>query len=333
MDKIFDNKTILVTGGTGSIGEEIVKRLLKENVAKIITLGREENKNFFLERRLRDKRVKCITGDIRDTTCLKSIFIENNIDIIYHTAAMKHVSICEKFPLESVKTNVIGTYNLVEIAKENKVKKFITVSTDKAVNPVNVLGSTKFLAEKITTNAGFSCVRFGNVANSKGSVIPALISDILDGNPLKVTDPNVTRFIMRISEAADLVIDATKYSEGGEIFVLKMKAFKLSDIVEVIGKISTEIFEINEKDVKINYVGLITGEKIHEDLINSIEEKNVYDLGNMYAIFPLGVSPSNKAYKKIELNNYNSSHAELILKIELEDIVKEYVDTLDLGYH
>jgi len=332
MDKIFDNKNILVTGGTGSIGEEIVKRLLKENVGKIITLGREENKNFFLERRLHDKRVKCITGDIRDTTSIRSIFIENDIDIVYHAAAMKHVSICEKFPLESVKTNVFGTYNLIELAKEYNVKKLITVSTDKAVNPVNVMGSTKLLAEKITLNAGYSCVRFGNVANSKGSVIPALIDDLINGNSLIVTDPNVTRFIMRISEAADLVIDATKYSEGGEIFVLKMKAFKLSDMVEVIEKIGKEIFEIKEKDIKIKYLGLIAGEKIHEDLINSIEQKNVYDLGNMYAIFPLGITPSNKVYKKIELNDYNSSEAELISKIEVENIVREYVDMLDFRY-
>jgi len=329
MDKIFQNKNILVTGGTGSIGEEIVKRLLKEDVNKVITLGREENKNFFLERRLLDKRVQCITGDIRDTTCLKNIFIEDDIDIVYHAAAMKHVSICEKFPLESVKTNILGTYNLVEVAKENEVKKFITVSTDKAVNPINVLGSTKFLAEKITTNAGFSCVRFGNVANSKGSVVPALIGDLLNSNPLNVTDPSVTRFIMRISEAADLVIDATKYSEGGEIFVLKMKAFKLSDMVDVIRDIGTKIFKINEKEIKINYVGLISGEKIHEELINSIEQKNVYDLGNMYVIFPLGISPSNKGCKKIELNNYSSSEAELVSKLELENIVKEYIEKLN----
>lgn len=327
--KIIENKNILVTGGTGSIGQEIVKILLTQKVNKIITFGREENKNFFLKRRLCDNRIKCITGDIRDIQSLKKIFIEEDIDIVYHAAAMKHVNICEEYPLESVKTNVFGTYNLIELAKEYNVKKLITVSTDKAVNPVNVMGSTKFLAEKITLNAGYSCVRFGNVANSKGSVIPALIDDLINGNSLIVTDPNVTRFIMRINEAANLVIDATKYSEGGEIFVLKMKAFKLSDMVEVIEKIGKEIFEINEKDIKIKYLGLIAGEKMHEDLINSIEQKNVYDLENMYAIFPLGITPSNKEYKKIDLNNYNSSEAELISKIEIENIVKEYVDTIN----
>lgn len=331
MDKIFENKNILVTGGSGSIGEEIVKRLLKEDINKLITFGRGENNNFFLKKKLLDKRIECVTGDIRDEASLKKIFAENDFDIIYHAAAMKHVSICERYPLESVKTNILGTNNLVEISKEHNIEKLITISTDKSVNPVNVMGTTKFLAEKITTNAGYSCVRFGNVANSKGSVVPALIHDLLNGNPLSVTDPNVTRFIMRIRDAADLVIEATKYSEGGEIFVLKMKSFKLSDMVEAIKNVAVKRLSVAEKDIRVNYIGRIAGEKLHEDLINSIEQNNTYELNNMYVVYPItnGGHLSSK-YKKANLNNYNSLDAAFMSIKELEDIVEEYIDKM--GY-
>jgi len=171
-------KTVLVTGGTGSIGSEIVKQLLDYEVNKVIIFSRDEIKHFLVKKRILNERLVTVVGDVRDYRSVQRVFEEFNIDLIYHAAAMKHVVICEDFPIESAKTNILGTQNVVDLAIKFGIQKMITISTDKSAYPVNVMGATKFIGERITLNANFSCVRFGNVANSRGSVIPVFIDNL-----------------------------------------------------------------------------------------------------------------------------------------------------------
>ena len=216
MEEELKGKTVLVTGGTGSIGSEIVKQIFNYEINKVIIFSRDEIKHFLIKKRILNERLETVVGDIRDYRSAQRVFEENDIDLIYHAAAMKHVVLCEDFPIESAKTNIFGTQNIVDLAVKYGVPKLLTISTDKSAYPVNVMGATKFIAEKITLNANYSCVRFGNVANSRGSVIPVFIDSLLNNMPINISDPNVTRF--GIPDAVKLVIKATRY-EKGEIYL------------------------------------------------------------------------------------------------------------------
>ena len=324
-------KTVLVTGGTGSIGSEIVKQLLKTDVACIIIFSRDEIKHFLMKQTFRDKRLHFVVGDVRDFRSVQRIFTMYNVDIIYNASAMKHVLVCEDSPIESVKTNVLGTQNLVDLAIKYNISKMVTISTDKAANPVNVMGATKFIAERITLNGNtlskdsniFAVVRFGNVANSRGSVIPVYLQNLRDGKSLMVSDPNVTRFIMSISDAANLVLKASQIAQGGEVFILKMKAFRLGDLVEVmINKIAPKL-GIKEEIDTIS-IGLAPSEKLNEELTNEVESKNLYEIEDLYAVLP-----ENKlAYKGcllVTLVNYTSDEVDMLNADELEKIVLELI--------
>lgn len=328
-------KTILVTGGTGSIGSEIVKDSLEKGAKKVVTFSRDEIKCFQIKNEKVDPRLEAVVGDIRDFQSIEQIFDQYDFDIVYHCAAMKHVVICEAFPLEAIKTNVVGTQNVVDIALRHNVTKFITISTDKAVNPSNVMGATKQIAERITLNANkvsgrariFSCVRFGNVANSRGSVIPVFIDQLLNRKPLNVTNPEVTRFVMGISDAAKLVVNATFVAQGGEIFILKMKAFKLGDLLEVItGKIAPKL-NIPADELKVNIIGLVEGEKLYEQLVNDVESSRTYDLKDMYVILPNNeVSANYESIKKINLTSYTSKDVEMVSKVEIEQLIMQHLN-------
>lgn len=326
MEEELEGKTVLVTGGTGSIGSEIVKQILNYEINKVIIFSRDEIKHFLIKKRIPDERLETVVGDVRDYRSIQRVFEENDIDLIYHAAAMKHVVICEDSPIESVKTNILGTQNIVDLAKKHGVPKLITISTDKAVYPVNVMGASKFIAEKITLKAGYTCVRFGNVANSRGSVIPVLIDNLLNKKPLSITDPNVTRFIIRISEAVKLVIKATKYAKGGDIFILKMKAFRLGDLLDVILDRIAPKLGLSKDEIKVNITGLVSGEKLHEDLINSTESNRVYELDDMYVILRNDEDASKyQNIKKVDLHEYTSKDVELISKEEIEGIIMKYL--------
>jgi len=326
MKNEFKGKTILVTGGTGSIGSEIVRQLLEHNVDKVIIFSRDEIKHFLIKKRILDERLETVVGDIRDYRSAQRVFEENDIDLIYHAAAMKHVVICEDFPIESTKTNILGTQNIVDLATKYGVPKMITISTDKSAYPVNVMGATKFIAERITLNANFSCVRFGNVANSRGSVIPVFIDDLLNKKPITITDPNVTRFIIGIPDAVKFVIKATEHAKGGEIFILKMKAFKLGDLLDVILDRIAPRLDISKEDIKVNITGLVFGEKLHEDLINNTESNRIYELDDMYVILKNNENISKyQKIKKIDLYEYTSKDVELISKDEIEKIAMKYL--------
>jgi len=335
MSNVLTGKVVLVTGGTGSIGSEIVRQTLYQGASKVVVFSRDEIKHFMMRREISDDRLQTVVGDVRDLRSIEQVFDRFDIDILYHAAAMKHVVMCEDFPLESVQTNILGTQNIVDLAIKHLVSKVITISTDKAAYPVNVMGASKFIAERITLNANkmsrgkqsLSCVRFGNVASSRGSVIPVYVEDLLNYNPLQVTDPEVTRFIMEIPDAVRLVIAATEYAQGGEIFILKMKAFKLGDLVDVMIERVAPRLNVSKNDIRVNMGGLVAGEKLHEALINDTESSRLYELKDMYVLLPDTESTIKyPAVMKASLSRYASSDVELISKDEIEQIAVKYVE-------
>jgi UDP-N-acetylglucosamine 4,6-dehydratase len=323
------NKSVLVTGGAGSIGNELVKQLLEREASKVIIFSRDETKHFIIKKRILDDRFETVVGDIRDYGSIKRVFEQYDLDLIYHAAAMKHVVMCEDFPIEGVKTNIFGTQNIVDLAKRYDVPDLITISTDKSTNPVNVMGATKFIAERITMNAGYSCVRFGNVANSRGSVIPVFVDNLLNGKPLIVSDLDITRFIMEIPEAVDLILKATELAKGNDIFILKMKAFKLGDLLEVmVDRIAPKLGIFDDVPVEIS--GLVRGEKLHEELINSIEANYTYKIEDIYLVLKGNVEASNyEEAKKVSIENYTSKDVEILSKDEIEIIVMNYIEKLN----
>ncbi|HJH27720.1 MAG TPA: hypothetical protein C5S37_13385, partial [Methanophagales archaeon] len=288
--------------------------------------SRDEIKHFLVKKRILDNRLETVVGDVRDYRSIQRVFEENDIDLVYHAAAMKHVVICEDFPIESAKTNIFGTQNVVDLAIKYEVPKLITISTDKSAYPVNVMGASKFIAERITLNASYSCVRFGNVANSRGSVIPVFIDNLLNRKPISITDSNVTRFIIGIPDAVKLVIKATEYARGGEIFILKMKAFRLGDLLDVILDRIAPKLDISKENIEVNITGLVSGEKLHEDLINNTESNQIYELDDMYVILRNNEDGSKyQNIKKIDLYEYTSKDVESISKDEIEEIVMKYL--------
>lgn len=291
LEELFNNKKILVTGGTGSIGSEIVRQLLKFEIKQIRIFSRDESKQYFLEEELRSEfevgdRLKFLLGDIRDKDRLDIAF--EDIDIVFHAAALKHVLACESNPFEAVKTNVMGTQNVIDMAIKHSVEKFIAISTDKAVNPSTVMGITKLLAERLVTSARnysgekpvrFAVVRFGNVLNSNGSVIPIWIKQIKRGGPITVTDKRMTRFFMSIPEAVNLVFAAASIMHGEEIFVLKMPEVNIFQLAK---KIIKE--HANGAKIKIKFIGIRKREKIREYLYTSEEAKSMLKLGLFYIL-------------------------------------------------
>ena len=332
MKKELKGRTVLITGGTGSIGSEIVKQIFDYEVNKVIIFSRDEIKHFLVKKNILDDRLETVVGDVRDYRSVQRVFEDFDIDLIYHAAAMKHVVICEDFPIESAKTNIFGTQNVVDLAVKYRVSKLITISTDKSTYPVNVMGATKFIAERITLNANFSCVRFGNVANSRGSVIPVFIDNLLNRKPISITDPDVTRFIIGIPAAVKLVIKATEYAKGKDIFILKMKAFKLGDLLDVILDRIAPRLGVSEDEIKVNRKGLISGEKLHEDLINNTESNRMYELDDMYLILRNNGDISKyQNTKKVDLREYTSKDVVLISKDAIEEIVMKYLKKISVG--
>lgn len=313
----IEGKTVLVTGGTGSIGYEIVKQLLDKKVKKVVVFSRDETKHFLMKKRISSNRLNTVVGDVREFRSVQRAVKKYTFDMVYHAAAMKHVSMCESSPIEAAKTNILGTQNVVDAALQYNIPKLIMISTDKAIYPANVMGSTKSIAEKITLNAGYTCVRFGNVAKSRGSVIPVFVENILDGKPLVVSDPRVTRFLIRLEDAVQLVIEASLYSQGGEVFVLKMRAFKLGDLV----KAFTELMPQIKKPVEVQIGGLTPGEKLHEDLLDETEWNRIIEVDNMYVVVPFG--EKNKNIKQVP--GYQSTDVKLIPPEELKELALEYL--------
>ena len=266
---------VLITGGTGTIGKELLKHFYKE--WEIYVLSRDELKQAQLKTLYPD--VHFIIGDIRDyQTVFRAM---RGIETVIHAAAMKRIEVCEINPIEAVKTNILGTENVVFAAKERGIKKLISISTDKGVEPVNVYGMTKAIQEKVVIAEGYNCVRYGNVFGSRGSVIPLFIEQAKNKQPLTVTDPEMTRFILTTEEAIKLIMFALNSSMEGKVFVKKSPAAKIGDIAEV----------FKEKyNLSIKIIGKMVGEKEHEMLISHEETTRLKDLGEYFEISPIPLS-------------------------------------------
>jgi len=328
MTNFYEDKIILVTGGTGSIGSEIVKKLVKLNPQIVRVLDNNETSLFELEQELNSEKIRTFIGDIRDKERLKRAF--EHVDIVFHAGALKHVSLCEYNPFDAVKTNVLGTQNVLNAALDMNVKKVIMISTDKAVSPINVMGATKLLAERLTMSANyyvgdrdtvFSCVRFGNVLDSRGSVVPIFKKQIQDGGPLTITDPEMTRFVMSIPEAVDLILYAGEIADGKEIFILKMPALNIVDLAEVMIELLAPQYGFSKDEIEISYIGKRLGEKMYEELMTVDELGYVVDKGELFVL--------NSEYHPNSDNNfdYNSDLARKLSKDEIRDILLELLNS------
>lgn len=292
--RYFKNKTIMATGGTGSFGEYLVRTLIKLPVSKIIIFSRDEWKQHQLKRTLPRTEVKVsyIIGDVRDFRSL--LIASRGVDVIFHAAAMKHVPISEENPMEAVYTNIYGAYNLREAAIANNIQKVVAISTDKAVRSINVMGMTKAIQERILTaqHSGatkFICVRFGNVVGSRGSVVPIIKWAIDNDKPIPVTDPHMTRFLITLDSAMDLVFTATIVGKGREIFVKKMPACRIADVVNVMVEHLSK-----GKKPQIDIVGIRQGEQMYETLISDEEITRAKEQGGYIVIYPYGTDITKK---------------------------------------
>ena len=287
---LIEDKTILVTGAGGSIGSELCRQIVKYNPRKLVMLDIYENNLYNIELELKEKYshtdIQAIVGSVRDIKRLESVFEEHNPYLVFHAAAHKHVPLMEKSPLEAIKNNVFGTYNVANCADKYKSKKMILISTDKAVNPTNIMGATKRLCEMIIqvknkiSNTDFAAVRFGNVLGSNGSVVPLFKKQIAEGGPITVTHRDIIRYFMTIPEAAQLVLQAMSYANGGEIFVLDMgEPVRIYDLAITLIKLSGLEPEV---DIPIVFTGLRPGEKLYEELLmneeglKKTENKKIY---------------------------------------------------------
>jgi FlaA1/EpsC-like NDP-sugar epimerase len=334
-NEFYKNKTILVTGGAGSIGSEVVRRLIPLKPKSIRVFDNNETGLFDLEQELNCEIIRLFIGDIRDKERLARAM--ENVDIVFHAAALKHVPLCEFNPFDAIKTNVIGTQNLLDVALDEEVEKVIFISTDKAVNPTNVMGTTKLLGERLTISSNhykgtrktvFSCVRFGNVLGSRGSVVPLFIKQINEGKALTITDPEMTRFIMSVSRAVELILNAGVLAQGGEIFILKMPALKINDLAEVIIEKYASKNGKKSDTIKTKIIGKRSGEKIFEELMYAHEAENAYENLSMFIIKPQSFEFGPKTaislpkdFKKVKIKEYSSHNQNILTKKEIRELI------------
>ena len=330
---MLSGKKILITGGTGSLGNALTSRLLKEDVDTIRIFSRNENKQNTMEAEFKDGRLRFLLGDVRDYSRL--VRAMEDIDIVFHAAALKHVPIIEYNPFEAIKTNVIGSQNVIDACLEENVEKAVAIGTDKAVSPLNTYGATKLLMEKLFVTSSnylkkerhrtkFIAVRYGNVLGSSGSVIPKFIEQIKNKEKITITDPAMTRFSISMDKALDFILHATEIAKGSEIFVPKLRAYSIGDLkealFELLGKTNEEIIGIRE------------GEKLNEILINSDEIRYSWEYENMYMI----LNPSVQTHISIDefsgknkisnMTEYSSDSAEKIPKDENEENNSQFQD-------
>ncbi len=340
MNNFFRDKRVLVTGACGTVGRELVRQLLDvPELIELIGIDNNESELFFLEQRFQDKpNARFFMADVRDGDKLCRIL--RDVDVLFHTAAFKHVILCERSPFEAVQTNILGVHNIITAASANKVGTVIFTSSDKAVNPTNVMGTSKLMGERLMTAANsklrdgksvFASTRFGNVLGSRGSVIPLFHEQIKKGGPLTITEKEMTRFIMSIEGAVRLVIDSARLARGGEVFVTKMPVIRIMELAEVM------IYELGPKyghrpeEIDITFIGSKPGEKMYEELMNHEEVRRSIELERYFVVTPAftclyrdivyaypGIVSSHVA------NPYNSENEKPLTKDKLLDFLKKY---------
>ena len=328
---MFENKTILITGGTGSLGQALTKRLLETDVGTIRIFSRNENKQVEMEDDIKDDRLRFFIGDVRDLHRLSKAV--EGTDFVFHTAALKHVPKIEYNPFEAIKTNVVGSQNVIEASLGANVDKVVCIGTDKAVSPLNTYGATKLLAEKLFVSANnyldkkkyrtkFFAVRYGNVLGSSGSVIPLFIKQIKSKQKITITNSNMTRFSLTMSEALDFILHTIDIGKGSEIFIPKLRAYSITDVKNVLIEILRNTGE--------EEIGIRPGEKLHEVLINTDEMKYVWEINDMYMIvnplyhkfFDDDIKTRYPNVKKVEsMKIYSSENVEKIPPAELKQII------------
>lgn len=314
---IFKDKTLLITGGTGSFGNAVLDRFLDTDIKEIRIFSRDELKQDDMRHKYQNEKIKFYIGNVRNLQSLKEAMY--GVDYVFHAAALKQVPSCEFFPVEAVKTNVLGTDNVLTAAIDCGVKKVICLSTDKAAYPVNAMGTSKAMMEKVIVAksrvvkpeaTSIMCTRYGNVMCSRGSVIPLFIKQIRDGLPLTLTEPSMTRFIMSLEEAVELVLFAFEHGESGDILVQKAPACT----IEVLAQAVKEIFHA---DNEIKVIGIRHGEKMYETLLTDEECAHAIDLGDFYRV-PADKRDLNydkyfsEGYEKTNLTQFNSNNTELL---------------------
>jgi len=319
---MFDGKKVLITGGTGSLGTALTKKLLETNVDTIRIFSRDEWKQVQMQSEIKDERLRYFIGDVRDKERLSRAL--EDVDIVIHAAALKQMPVAEYNPFEAVKTNIIGTQNIIETCLDNNVETVLGIGTDKAVAPVNTYGATKFLMERLLVSANFYkgdqeikflCVRYGNVLGSRGSVVPIFLNQIKTGKKITVTDPNMTRFNITMNEALELILRVLKNGKGGEVFVPKIKAYKVGDMKDA-------IIDLSNSSVETEIISIRPGEKIHESLISKDELRNVFESSDDYVIIDQNLyNQYDNLIKTTLKSQYSSDKVTLLTKEELKEIL------------
>ncbi len=295
METFLKGKRIFVTGACGTIGKELIHQLIAEHdVGELVGIDNNESELFFLEQEFsQHPHTKFFLADIRDRDKLTRLM--KHIQIVFHTAAYKHVILCERSPFEAVQTNIIGLQNLITSASDNQVERIIFTSSDKAVNPTNVMGTSKLMGERLITAANsnirksrqiFASTRFGNVLGSRGSVVPVFREQIKNGGPVTVTDEKMTRFIMSIKQAVEFVIDSSVLACGGEIFITKLPVIKILDLAEVMIETLAPVYDRKPEDIEIKIIGTKPGEKMYEELMNHEETRRTWEIDRYFVVIP-----------------------------------------------
>lgn len=305
MNSFFKEKRVLVTGSCGTVGRELVRQLLEEyQVRELIALDNNESELFFQEQRFSGhSNASFFLADVRDLPKLSRKM--NRVNLVFHTAALKHVILCERSPFEAVQTNIIGVQNIISAASENSVERVVFTSSDKAVNPTSVMGTSKLMGERLMTAANsnirddgpiFASTRFGNVLGSRGSVIPIFREQIRLGGPVTLTDPRMTRFIMSINSAVRLVVESAYLARGGEVFITKMPVIRIQDLAEVMIQELASVYGYSAGDIRIEIIGTKPGEKMYEELMNQEETRRAWELKDYFVVSPAFTS----IYRKID---------------------------------
>ena len=337
---MFKNKILLITGGTGSFGNAVLRNFLDTDIKEIRIFSRDELKQDDMRKKYNNSKLKFYLGDVRDVNSIKDAV--KNVDFIFHAAALKQVPVCEFYPMQAVQTNVIGTENVLNAAIDEKVKKVIVLSTDKAVYPINAMGMSKAMMERVAISKGrnlddkdtmIACTRYGNVMASRGSVIPIFIDQIKNDNPITITNPEMTRFMMSLDQAVDLVLFAFKNGENGDVFVQKAPAATVGLLTDTLKNM------LGKPKGEVKIIGTRHGEKLYETLLTQEEMVKAIDMGDYYRI------PSdnrdlnyemyeekgeNKITKSLEYHSHNTHRLnenelkKMLLELhEIEDDLKE----------
>lgn len=324
---MYKDKILLITGGTGSFGNAILDRFLKTDIKEIRIFSRDELKQDDMRRKYNNSKLKFYIGDVRDIDSIRKAM--NGVDYVYHAAALKQVPSCEFFPIEAVKTNILGTENVLNAAIEANVKKIVCLSTDKAAYPINAMGASKMLMEKVIVAKSrnvdqnktiISCTRYGNVMASRGSVIPLFVEQIKSNKELTITDPNMTRFLMSLDDAVDLVLFAFENAENGDLMVQKAPASTIGDLATALKLVFNY-----QKDNKI--IGIRHGEKKYETLLTEEEKAKAIDLGDFYRIPRDNRDLNYAAYfegengKTQDFDSYNSNNTKRLNIDEIKELL------------